>query len=473
MSNPPIPDAQSLADAVVVEGARVTVRDEDALRSPRMDALVRTAVFGEVPARERARWLLWELARTLGVRVASMHGLNAARARGDISGFAVPAVSLRGPAYVGARAAFRVARRLDAGAFTLTLARAEIAHADQRPAEYVAAVLGAALREGYRGPVFLQADHFRVNPVTYAADPEGEVAALKQLAREAVDAGCWNVDLDVSALVRRDVTAPTGRQQPNAEVTADVLAYLRDCEPPGVTICVGAELGTLDVRRHDAPAELRAFLAGVREALARRVGTDVPGLAKVGVRTAAMAGRTPLGGEAVGRPEAWALAALSRLARTEFGLGGTVHYASAALPAAALGEFARANVAQVHLGARFQQLLLDSLPTELAAAMETWAGEHAPGLRQPGETAAEAVERARWKALGPFKRALWELPAAYGDALGVAYERLLEPLFTALGVAGTAALVSTHAAAPMPILPLPSSGAGDAHRPGQTQGAVA
>jgi hypothetical protein len=51
MSNPPIPDAQSLADAVVVEGARVTVRDEDALRSPRMDALVRTAVFGEVPAR--------------------------------------------------------------------------------------------------------------------------------------------------------------------------------------------------------------------------------------------------------------------------------------------------------------------------------------------------------------------------------------------------------------------------------------
>ncbi|HEX3157182.1 MAG TPA: aldolase [Gemmatimonadaceae bacterium] len=473
MSHPPFPDAQSLADAVVVDGERVTVRDADALESPRLDALVRSAVFGEMAVRERARWLLWELARAAGVRVASMHELGAARARGEVGGFAVPAVSLRGPAYVGARAVFRVARRLDAGAFALTIARAEIAHADQRPAEYVSVVLGAALREGYRGPVFLQADHFRVNPVTYAADPEGEVAALKQLAREAVEAGCWNVDLDTSALARRDVTAPASRQQPNAEVTADVLAYLREHEPRGATICVGAELGTLDVRRHDAAAELRAFLTGVQQGLGRRKGDGVAGLSKVGVRTAAMAGRTPLGGEAVGRPEAWALAALSRLARMEYGLAGTVHYASAGLPAGALAEFARADVAQVHLGARFQQLLLDALPGELSAAMEAWAIEHAPGLRQPGESMADAVERARWKALGPFKRAIWELPAAYGDALGTTYERLLEPLFVALGVTDTAPLASAHASTPMPALPLPASSAGAARPLGETPGAVA
>ena len=33
-------------------------------------------------------------------------------------------------------------------------------------------MLAAALREGFRGPVFIQGDHFQVNAKKYAVDPK-------------------------------------------------------------------------------------------------------------------------------------------------------------------------------------------------------------------------------------------------------------------------------------------------------------
>ena len=50
-------------------------------------------------------------------------------------------------------------------------------------------MLAAALREGFRGPVFIQGDHFQVNSKKLAVDPSGVVAAVKQLALEAITAG--------------------------------------------------------------------------------------------------------------------------------------------------------------------------------------------------------------------------------------------------------------------------------------------
>src|SRR3712207_9499564 len=116
-----------------------------------MDALVRTAVFGDKEAREHARWLIWELGQQVGVRPASIHELYMARGRGEIRGFTVPAMNIRAATYDTARAIFRTARKLDAGAFILEIARSEIAYTEQRPAEYVSVLLAAALRAGFRG----------------------------------------------------------------------------------------------------------------------------------------------------------------------------------------------------------------------------------------------------------------------------------------------------------------------------------
>ena len=197
--------------AVTVLDGRVTVHDESAIASPAMDKLVYTAVFGEPDDREDARWLIWEIGQAVGVRPSSIHDLYLSRGRGLTGGFTVPAMNIRGMAYDTGRSIFRSAVRLKVGALILEIARSEIAYTDQRPSEYVAVMMAAALREGFRGPIFIQGDHFQVNAKKFAVDPVTEVNGVKQLAREAIAAGFYNIDVDTSTLV--DLSKPTLNEQ--------------------------------------------------------------------------------------------------------------------------------------------------------------------------------------------------------------------------------------------------------------------
>jgi hypothetical protein len=208
---------------VVVRKDSVVVKRDAALSSPAMDRLVRAAVFGDRGEKDHARWLIWEIGQSVGVYASSIQDLYMARGRGETGGFTVPAINVRGMAYDTARAIFRTANRLNAGAFLLEIARSEIAYTDQRPAEYVAVMLAAALREGFRGPVFIQGDHFQVSAKKFAVDPATEVDAVKALAHEAIDAGFYNIDIDTSTLV--DIHKPSldEQQRLNYEVGIDIL----------------------------------------------------------------------------------------------------------------------------------------------------------------------------------------------------------------------------------------------------------
>src|SRR5919198_6572114 len=129
-----------------------------------IDRLVWTAVFGETAElRGTARWNIRTAAAEAGIRPASIHDLYMAMGRGDASGFTVPAINVRAMAYDTARAVIRAAKRLNAGAFIFEISRSEMEYTEQRPHEYAAVVLGAALREGFTGPVFIQGDHVQAN----------------------------------------------------------------------------------------------------------------------------------------------------------------------------------------------------------------------------------------------------------------------------------------------------------------------
>ena len=318
--------APIFGDDIEVQQGRLTVRNEEALRSAKMDALVRQAVFGEGQAKDHAQWMIWETAQAVGVRPASIHELYMARGRGEVKGFTVPAINVRGAAYDTARAIFRTAVRMHAGAFILEIARSEIAYTDQRPSEYVAVMLAAALREGFRGPVFIQGDHFQVNAKKFAADPTGEVDAVKQLALEAVSAGFYNIDVDTSTLV--DITLPTldAQQQRNYETAAEIAAYVRSIEPSGVTISIGGEIGEVGTQNSTVP-ELRAFMNGFVQSLERRAPGAV-GLSKISVQTGTSHGGVvlPDGGIADVKLDLEALEALSKVAREEYGMSGAVQH---------------------------------------------------------------------------------------------------------------------------------------------------
>ena len=441
--------APLLGGDVRVDDSRVTVLREDGLQSERMDALVRDAVFGQGQARDHARWLIWEIGQAVGVRPASINDLYMARGRGDVHGFTVPAMNIRGMAYETARAVFRAAIQRDAGAFILEIARSEIAYTDQRPAEYVAVMLAAALREGFRGPVFIQGDHFQVNAKKFAVDPTGEVAAVKQLALEAITAGFYNIDVDTSTLV--DIALPSldEQQRLNYETAAEITSYIREIEPDEVTISVGGEIGEVGTQNSTVP-ELRAFMDGYVRALAARATPKTAGLSKISVQTGTSHGGVvlPDGSIADVKLDLAALEQLSKVARHDYHMAGAVQHGASTLPESAFNNFPRLETAEIHLATNFQNLLYDHLPHDLRDRIYRWLAENAKDERKAKDSDEQFYYKTRKKALGPFKRELWELPAEVREELACAYDRTFGFLFDQLRVGGTREMVAKYVHAP-------------------------
>src|SRR5262249_56837803 len=138
------------------------------------------------------------------------------------------------------------------------IARSEIAYTDQRPGEYAFVMLGAALREGVSGPLFIQGDHFQVNAKRYAADPAAELKAVQDLTGEAVAAGFYNIDVDTSTLVDLSRAGHEAQQELNGGLCAALTAYIRAREPRGVTVSVGGGGGG-GGGEESAPREVGAF----------------------------------------------------------------------------------------------------------------------------------------------------------------------------------------------------------------------
>jgi fructose-bisphosphate aldolase, class II len=427
-------------------GAGVTVRDgqlsvaRDApLASEAMDTLVRAAVFGESDEKEHARWLIWELGQAVGVRPSSIHELYMARGRGETHGFTVPAINVRCMAYDTARAIFRTAIRMQAGAFILEIARSEIAYTDQRPAEYVAVVLAAALREGFRGPLFIQGDHFQVSAKKYAVNPEPEVEAVKALAREAIAAGFYNIDIDTSTLV--DISKPSldEQQRLNYEVGVDILTTVREHEPGGLTISVGGEIGEVGTE-NSTPGELQAYMDGFN----RTRPKGMIGLSKISVQSGTSHGGVVLADGSIAdvKLDLDTLERLSKLARDEYGLAGAVQHGASTLPDSAFHNFPKRETAEIHLATNFQNMLFDHMPADLRSDIYEWLRTNARDERKPSDSDEQFFYKTRKKAIGPFKRRIWDLPADARAALAKAYDEKFGFLFQQLAIGNTASIVA-------------------------------
>lgn len=435
--------------AVMLIPGGVSVRDSSRLRGPATDQLVWQAVFGEAADRDAARWLLWELAQVTGARPASINGLYLARGRGECSGFTVPAINVRMMAYDTARAVFRAAKAGRAGAIILEIARSEIAYTEQRPAEYVSVLIAAALREGYTQPLFIQGDHCQVNHKKYHVDPEGEVGEVKKLIAEEVGAGFYNIDVDTSTLVDLDQATLEEQQRANFERAAEITSFIRGLEPDGVTVSVGAEIGEVGMKNSTVD-ELRAFMGGYNATMQQYGGE---GISKISVQTGTSHGGVvlPDGRIADVKIDIEALSALSRVAREEYGLAGAVQHGASTLPANAFGNFPRVETCEIHLATNFQNIIFDhpALPADLRRQMLGWLDDNAQGERKAGDSDEQFYYKTRKKAIGPFKRDVWSLPADVRGAIAGDLEKMFAFLFEQLNVNGTADLVDRFIQAPM------------------------
>src|SRR5580698_3593863 len=117
-------------------------------------------------------------AQAKGIFLASIHDVYLARGKGKGKNFTTPAMNLRCLTYYLARAIFRTAKRLNAGAFIFEIAKSEMGYTNQPPIEYSSVILAAAIKEGHSGPVFVQGDHCQIKATSYFEDKAKEVAGL-------------------------------------------------------------------------------------------------------------------------------------------------------------------------------------------------------------------------------------------------------------------------------------------------------
>ena len=433
-------------DAVRVSDGAFELVSADALRGGGIDRLVHAAVFeADADARDTARWLIGEAGRAVGVAPASIHDLYAARGRGEVSGFTVPAMNVRAASYDTARALFSAARELEVGALILEIARSEIGYTDQRPHEYVAAMTAAAIKEGWTGPLFVQGDHFQVNAKKYKADPHAEVRAVKDLIKEALHAGFYNLDVDTSTLVDLSQDGLDAQQATNYHLSAELTAYIRHYQPEGVTVSVGGEIGEVGTE-NSTPEELRAYMDGYNAELVRlaeKTGSPVEGLAKISVQSGTTHGGVvlPDGKIADVAIDFETLRTLSQIARDEYGMAGAVQHGASTLPQTAFGHFPDVETAEIHLATNFQNILYDQIPAELRERMYEHTRQNFPEERKPTDTEEQFIYKARKKAIGAFKRDLWELPEGDRETVRAALRETFAFLFRQLRVNGTQEMV--------------------------------
>jgi fructose/tagatose bisphosphate aldolase len=450
-----------------VVGDRLAVDDTVRFRDELVDELVFDAVFNPDEAlRDASRWVIWSASQALDCGSASIHELYLARGRGELGAaqFTVPAINARAVAYLTARQAFAAALERDAGTLIFEIAKSEMAYTDQRPAEYSAVILAAALREGWRGPVFVQGDHFQFNASKWLADPVAEMEGIKDLTREALAAGFLNIDIDSSTLV--DLSHPTVAEQQavNATNTVELTRLIRSLEPSGVTVSVGGEIGEVG-KANSTEEELRAYLDSYFGAL---YGTGMPGISKVSIQTGTSHGGVPMPDGTVAQVQIDfdTMRRLSAVARDEYGVAGCVQHGASTLPEEAFHHFPASGTAEIHLATGFQNILYDEggLPADLRAEMLAWCVANCADERKPGETDEQFLYRTRKKAIGLFKRALWTLPPDARDQIGANLRSRFGLLFDKLQIGGTRELVDRHVTPTELRRPLPAALGGAAGR---------
>ena len=410
-----------------------------------MDKLVLDLVLNpNTEEKKKVAKKIMDMAYKNGIYPSSINGFYMARGKGEFqANFTVPAINLRTLTYDLAKAIFRVAKKNNAGAFIFEIAKSEMGYTDQPAVEYTSVLLAAALKEGWKGPIFVQGDHFQLNAKNYKADPEKEVESIKAIIVHAIESGFYNIDIDSSTLVDLSKPKIKKQQEANYEVCAILTNFIRRIQPRGIEVSVGGEIGEVG-HQNSTPEDLRAFMEGYKERL--RKGRT--GISKISIQTGTSHGGVvlPDGSIAKVKLDFDTLKTLSKMAREEYGLAGAVQHGASTLPAEAFGKFPEVGTAEVHLATEFQNMVYESshFPKELKMKIYEWLKSNLASEKKADQTEEQFIYSSRKKALGPFKKDIMGLPQATRDAIAKEIEAKFEFLFEKLGVANTKDLVTKH-----------------------------
>ncbi len=383
------------------------------------------------------------LAYKKGIYPSSIHGLYMAFGRGEVLGFTVPAINLRSMSYDLARAIFRTAIKNNSGAFIFEIAKSEMGYTAQPPAEFTGVILAAAIREGWQGPVFIQADHTQVNLKKFKENADKELSALQDLIADAIANGFYNIDIDSSTLVDLSKQEIKKQQKDNYESCAKLTQFIRRVEPKGVTVSVGGEIGEVG-HTNSTPEDLRAFMEGYRE----RLRKGLVGISKISIQTGTSHGGVVKadGSIAEVKLDFNTLKTISGIAKKEFGIGGAVQHGASTLPEDMFHKFPENDTLEVHLATGFQNMMFDSryFPAELKAKIYEWLKVNAASEKKEGETDEQFFYKTRKKALGPFKKDIMGLSQELRDRIAGEIEQKFDFLFKQLDAVNNRSIIDKY-----------------------------
>jgi hypothetical protein len=424
--------------------SKVKVENSVALRNSAIDDLVYNAVLN--PSKEvrgLSRFLIRSIAEEMGILLASIQGLYEARGRGECKGFTVPAINIRGMSYELSRAIFRTAEKKDAGAYIFEIAKSEIEYTRQMPAELTAVILSAAIKEGHKGPVFIQGDHFQVNAKKYAENREKEIGGLKVLIEHAIKAGFYNIDIDTSTLVDLSFDTVEEQQRANFEVGVELTRYIRELEPEGVVISVGGEIGEVG-KENSTKEELSAYLDNFNKMLAQAV-PGAKGISKISIQTGTSHGGVPLpdGSIAEVNLDFETLETLSQVSREIYGLAGAVQHGASTLPQDLFDKFPDLETAEIHLATHFQNRIYESdhFPKAFREQIYSHLRKVFANENKAGMTDEQFIYKTRKKAFGEFKKEFWDLSQEIKNGIGAELEEDVVFLFDKLNIGNTRELI--------------------------------
>jgi fructose/tagatose bisphosphate aldolase len=427
-------------NCISISDGSVEIKDAGEVKKL-MDKLIYKAVFADEKRGNALKKLVIEIAKKMGAVPSSIQNLYEEMGRG-YPGFTVPAINIRGLTYDVARAIFRKAIEKNVGAMIFEIARSEIGYTKQRPLEYTAVVLAAAVREGFSGPVFIQGDHFQLVRKYYLDDPKPETAYVKGLIKEAVEAELYNIDLDTSTLVDLDKEDLKEEQRPNFEAAADLTAFIRGIEPEGITVSVGGEIGEIG-GKNSTSEELRAYLDGFNETM--KTGK---GVSKLSVQSGTSHGGVvlPDGSLAQVSIDFDTLREMSEVARKEYGLSGAVQHGASTLPDDAFHMFPETGTSEVHLATGFQNIIYDNpaLPANFREEVYKYINENFGKEKKEGQTDEQFIYKTRKKGFGELKQKWWDLPDDIKDPIMKELEDKFDLLFEKLKVVNTKEYVEKH-----------------------------
>lgn len=399
-----------------------------------MEKILYDALFGSDDLKKKARKEIYKKAKEKGIISASIKEFYKKMGGGEFSGFTVPAINIRGLTFLVAKQVFKAMKELDVGPVIFEIARSEIGYTEQEPEEYAVNILAAAIDEGWKGPVFLQGDHFQVNAKKFSENKEKEIESLEKLIKKAIDAKFYNIDIDTSTLVDITKSDLLEQQKLNYELCAHFTKFIRKNEPKGISISIGGEIGEVG-GKNSTKEELIAFMDGFLKELPEEY------LSKISVQTGTSHGGVVLPDGSIAKVaiDFETLKVLSKIAKEKYKMAGAVQHGASTLPDEMFHKFPEVETAEIHLATAFQNMMFENkyFPEDLKKEMVNYCFKNFVSEKKEKDTEEQFFYKTRKKLYGPFKKALWETPEEFKESYAKELKEKFKFLFKQLKVVNT------------------------------------